>query len=282
MKYYQIKFTLTPRTDDFCDVLAALLADEGFETFVPTDEGMEAYVQQHVYDADALRGLVDGFPLPGVTLSYDVVEAEDRDWNEAWEAEGFEPIVVDTRLGIHDTLHALPHAVDYDIRINPRQAFGTGTHPTTRTLLTTLLDMDMAGRKVVDAGCGTGVLGILCRMKGARGVFAYDIDSWSVDNTLTNIALNDLPSEDFEVIEGDASTLADVHDVDLFIANIFREIIIADMPRFAATLAPKAQMLLSGFYDDDVAAVLECASAYGLSLRSKTICEGWTILVLER
>lgn len=286
MKYYQVNFRLTPYNEDFADVLTALAADLGFESFMPTDEGVIAYIQQRLYVEDTIGQLCSAFPLPGVTVEYTTEEAEDKNWNAEWEASGFEPIVIDSRLCVHDTLHNAPTDTDIDLCINPRQAFGSGTHPTTRTLLTTLLDLPLKGKKIVDAGCGTGVLGILCAMLGAKHVMAYDIDNWSVENTLDNLTLNHLGGMHtegcFEVREGDCSVLRGIGEVDLLIANIFREIILADLPAFIQTLQPHAQLLLSGFYDQDAPAIIEAAAHYGFRLVRQTMCEEWAVLLLER
>ena len=246
MKYYKVEFRVEPMSEEACDVLSALLAEAGFETFVPTDEGLTAYVQQSMYSEEAVRAITADFLMPDVSITFRCEEAPDEDWNETWEAEGFEPIVLDDLVCVHDTHHPAPARCEYDIIVNPRMAFGTGSHPTTQQILRQLCIMPLEGKRIIDAGCGTGVLGFLCSMRGASEVFAYDIDEWSVENTRINAELNGVSA--IIIKEGDASVLPQEGDYDLLIANINRNILLADMPRFAKALRADGQLLMSGFY----------------------------------
>ena len=280
MKYYQAKFKITPFDETACDVLTALLADIGFETFTPTEEGCMAYVRQSLFVADALTDLERDFLLPGYSIEHTVEEAPDEDWNQTWEEEGFAPIVIDDLVCVHDTRHRDVPTCRYDILINPRMAFGTGSHPTTRQILRQLCQTDLQGKRVVDAGCGTGVLGILCALRGAGHVFSYDIDSWSVENSGVNARLNGI--ENLEIREGDASVLPQTADYDLLIANINRNILLADLPRFSGALAPHARLLLSGFYEADIDSLVEKSKMFGFSLTRQTSEDGWAMLLLQR
>ncbi|MBQ0050286.1 MAG: 50S ribosomal protein L11 methyltransferase [Bacteroidales bacterium] len=285
MKYFELSFHLTPYSETAADVLSALLADAGCESFMPNEEEkvLLAYVQTNAYDEKAIEELLEFFPMTDVDIRFDKKEAEDRDWNEAWEEEGFEPIVVDDRLAVCDTKHERPDT-ELCILIHPRQAFGTGSHQTTRMLLTQLLEMPLEGRKVVDAGCGTGILGFLCLMRGAAALLAYDIDEWSVENTLLNASLNPtVEAGRMEVRLGDAAVLADTHDADLLIANINRNILVGEMPRYVAALksAPQTRLLLSGFYEQDIAFLLEHCAPFGLEVETKRTDGEWAMLVMR-
>lgn len=280
MKYYKVDFSIRPCQETACDVLMSLLADIGFESFLPTDEGLVGYVQQTLFDEPALQGVTEGFILPGFVIEYKVSEAPDEDWNLRWEQDGFSPIVLGTELCVHDTRHTDVPACRYDITINPRMAFGTGTHPTTQQVLHQLLDMELEGLRVIDAGCGTGVLGLLASMRGASEVLSYDIDNWSVENTRVNAGLNGIGNLD--VREGDASVLDEVRDFDLLVANINRNILLADLPRFVRALKPRAQMLLSGFYEADVPLLVEEAGTLGFCLLRQTVVEGWAMIVMVK
>lgn len=289
MKYYELTFQIEPQSEVAQDVLSALLADIGFETFMPMEDGtLKAYVQQDFYDEESLHGLLEAFPLPDTRIHYDIIEPEDKDWNETWEAEGFEPIHIDNRLVICDTHHDTTHD-DSNARrilIHPRQAFGTGSHQTTRMILAQLLDMQLEGLSIVDAGCGTGILGFLSLMQGAKHVVAYDIDEWSVQNTLDNAALNFGPhdiEERLEVRLGDASAIDGETGHDLLIANINRNILLGDFARFSsATRQQGAHILLSGFYKDDVPYLLDEAAKHGFTLEKQCCDEEWTMLLLKR
>lgn len=289
MKYYEITFALTPASETASDVLSALLADIGFETFVPTPEGqLQAYIQQPLYDEQSMQALLDYFPMPDVQIAWELAVPADENWNETWENEGFQPIYVDGQLVVCDPRHDVDESLER-ILIHPRQAFGTGSHQTTRMLLSTLMQMPLEGWHVVDAGCGTGILGFLCLKHGATRLFAYDIDEWSVRNTQDNAQLNELDDKNIEVVLGDASVLdkqaeATASDArfDLLIANINRNILLADLPRFASVMKPNARILLSGFYTTDVPQLVEAAARFGFRPTLQRQDEEWAMLCLER
>ena len=278
MKYFQIDFTLNPYNEDVCDVLSSTLADIGFETFVPTAQGITAYVQQNVFEEEYLKRAISDFVLPGYSITYNTMEAPDEDWNQTWEEEGFEPIVLDDMVCVHDTRHQAPPS-RYDIIINPRMAFGTGAHPTTQQILRYLTEADLQGKKVIDAGCGTGVLSILASMRGASHVFSYDIDEWSVENTRINAGLNG--TDNIEVQEGDANVLPQDGKYDLLIANINRNILLEDMEQFAKALKLHGRLLLSGFYETDVPMLIERARELGFVPEIQTTKDGWAMLMLQ-
>lgn len=279
MKYYEVDFSISPMNEAASDILAALLGEVGFETFSTTDNGLLGYIQQKDWNEEAVKDVVSTFPLPDHTITFCVAEAPDEDWNSAWE-ETFAPIRIEDLVCIHDMRYPTDEAVRYDIRITPRLAFGTGSHETTRMLLRALCQMDLQDKNVVDAGTGTGILGILCAMRGARSVFAYDIDEWSVRNAEENAALNDVASA-MQICEGDASVLENVRGKDLLIANINRNILLADMPSFVRTLNAGAKVLLSGFYRDDIPYLINKGKELGLELSQEWHDEEWAALLLE-
>ena len=282
MKYYEVNFTLSPLNSDACDLLAALAGEAGFETFEETEAGLTGYVQQQLFDPSQLDELLQSFPFPDVTVSYTVGEAEDRDWNEQWEQEGFDPIVVDNRLVIHDGRH-LPEqlsTVNYQlsIEIDARLAFGTGTHETTRMVCSTLLTLPLDGKRVLDCGCGTGILGIVAMKLGASACTAYDIDEWSVDNTRHNAVINQV---DITPLLGDATILNKVEgSFGLVMANINRNILLNDLPTFRSKMADDAQLILSGFYTADIPLLVDKAEECGLQLVSQLEENGWACLLL--
>lgn len=285
MKYFRLTFHLSPSTEMHNDVLSALLADIGFETFVTDEENnLQAYVQQALFDEQNMEQLITEFPLPDTTIEYVKDEPENKDWNETWEEEGFQPITIDERLVVCDTHHEITQPVNgCKILIHPRQAFGTGSHQTTRMLLNQLLDMPLESLSVIDAGCGTGILGFCCLKQGASHVLGYDIDEWSVENTLNNAALNfDKNDNRLQVKLGDSSVLEGEEPVDLLIANINRNILLGDMKRFSEALKPHGQLLLSGFYNTDAAILIKDAAQYGFKLKQERHDEEWTMLLLER
>ncbi len=287
MKYLELTFHITPYNEAAADVLAALLADAGCDTFEPSDSSLTAYILQDTYSEPAIRAAISNtlalFPAPvtvpedslpvtvpegspeGLSISFTTTPAPDENWNAAWEAEHhFEPIALPDGQLLH---------------IIPRQAFGSGEHATTRLMLTLLAQLaPLAGATVIDAGCGTGILGIAALKLGAARVFAYDIDEWSVRNAQDNFALNGLEAtitstalrscafggSPAEIVLGDARCLADAPQASILLANINRNILLGDLPAFTAHLQPGGHLLLSGFYEADIDALLAAAVPLGL------------------
>ena len=287
MRYFEVICKIRPFSDEVADVLSAMLAEIGFESFSQTEDGLTAYIQQSVWDEEKMLEVIQNFFLPEVKISYSLAEAPDEDWNQVWEEEGFQPVVLPLGEGqegglivVHDVKHADVPQVKYDILITPRLSFGTGSHQTTRLILRTLAQLDLKGKHIIDAGTGTGILSIMAIKRGAASVFAYDIDEWSVENTKDNLLLNHITTS-VSVLCGDSSVLEGQEKADLLIANINRNILLGDLPRFASSLKPKGQMILSGFYLQDIPALTEAASKLGFSLLQTESEEEWAMLLFE-
>ena len=263
MKYFEVTFTTTPCNETVNDVVSALAGEIGFESFVEWENGVQAYVQQSLFDEEALKDIVANFPLPDTQITYEIKEAEDKDWNEEWEKNFFQPIVVGDRCCIHSTFHKDTPKTEYEILINPQMAFGTGHHETTSSIICELLDADLQGKSVLDMGCGTSILAILASMRGANPVTAIDIDDWCVNNSRDNIELNDIHNITVEL--GDAALLEDREAFDVIIANINRNILLADMDRYVACMHPGSELFMSGFYVQDIPAIREKAESLGMT-----------------
>ena len=292
MKYYEVDFTMKPCTQDAQDILSALAGEAGFETFEETATGLKGYVQQALFDEDVLQQVLEGFPFENVALSYSIQEAEDKDWNEQWEQEGFEPISLPLppskrkgNLIIHDGRH-LPSDISHQssdimIEIDAHLAFGTGTHETTRMICSTLLEMELAGTRVLDCGCGTGILGICALKVGAASVVCYDIDEWSADNTRHNAVINHV-DDHLTALCGDANVLSGFSaEFNVVLANINRNILLNDMERFRSVMTPHAQLVLSGFYKNDCALLESKAQSLGLSLKATRTDGDWACLLFS-
>ncbi len=282
MKYIELDFDLAPYDEAYADVLAAMLAEAGCDSFEYTERGLKAYVKQEDYDEDGVRTVVGDFPVDGVRISYEVSEPEQKNWNEEWERSGFEPIVIDGLCTIHASYHEGLPRLKYDILINPRMAFGSGTHETTSQLVELLLTSELKGRRVLDMGCGTCILGIAMMMAGARECVAIDIDEDSVENAVSNCALNGI--DNVEVLHGDASLLAEYKadkGFDVIVANIHKNIIVNDMASYVETLHNGGMLLLSGFYTEDVPTVRQCAEELGLRLVHTRSKNNWAVMQLQ-
>ena len=308
MRYFEVSCRLRPFSETAADLLSAALAGIGFESFSPAEDGLTAYIRQGAWSEAAMQETIRDFFLPGVGISYVCREAPDEDWNQVWEEEGFQPVIIpDTSSGealivVHDVKHTSVPPAKYDIVITPRMAFGTGSHETTRLILRALAALDLGGRRVIDAGTGTGILAVMAVRRGARSVFAYDIDEWSVENAKDNLLLNgiqtlsDSPLKEEKqkaspsaggmggavtVLCGDSSVLEGCEKADLLIANINLGILLQDLPRFASSLKPEGRMILSGFYLADVPALTQATVQQGFSLLKEESEGEWAMLLFE-
>lgn len=262
MKYLEVTFTTHPCNETVNDVVSALAGDIGFESFVECEGGIQAYIQQALFNKEVLDEMISEFPIPNAKVEYTVKEAEDKNWNEEWEKNFFQPIVIGDRCVIHSTFHHDVPKAEYDIVINPQMAFGTGHHETTSLIIEELLDSELKDKSLLDMGCGTSILAILARMRGARPCTAIDIDEWCVRNSIENIELNGV--NEIAVSQGDASSLVGKGPFDVIIANINRNILLNDMRHYIACMHPGAELYMSGFYIDDIHAIREEAEKNGL------------------
>lgn len=276
MKYIEVSFTMDD-TSLWRDMLVDTLGNEGpYESFVETKDGLQAYVQEPKYDPLWLAATVQAFPVP---LRYKVAEMEDKDWNEEWE-RGHQAVLVEYDGGtvwVRAPFHPHRDDVSYELIIEPKMSFGTAHHPTTYMMLSYVAELDVIGKRVLDMGCGTAVLGILAKMRGAAYVEGVDIDEWAFNNARENAASNGV---ELTLKLGNATTLQGNFDV--IIANINRNILLNDMERYAAVLNPGGTLLLSGFYEADEGALVAKAKGLGMSLASKKIRDGWAALQLRR
>ena len=303
MKYFEVEFTILPFSTDAADLLAAIAGEAGFETFEETSTGLMGYIQQDLLDVGILQASLSDFPFEGTSISYDIRPAEDRDWNEQWEQEGFEPIVVEGDswseecgvwseecpvIVIHDGRH-LPEIMPtgaIPIEIDAKLAFGTGTHETTRMICSELISLltphsPLPETRVLDCGTGTGILSICALKLGATEAIGYDIDEWSVDNARHNAVINQVDNR-FTSLQGDASILNKVEgNFNLVLANINRNILLADMESFRGKMAPGACLILSGFYTEDSKMLIEKAKTLGLKLTKQKEDQNWACLVFS-
>ena len=287
MKYLVAKFKIATSEDllQVCkDLLADSAAEAGFESFEETQEGLEAYVQKELFDKDALDASIADFPIEGTDISYTIEDSEDKDWNEEWEEQGFDPICVDDQVLIYDAKHPELHPTTspdhIEIGIEAKLAFGTGNHETTRMIVSTLLNMNLYKMRVLDCGCGTGILGLVASKLGANEVVGYDIDEWSVENAKHNAQLNGV--DNLEVYFGNASVINHISGVfDVVLANINRNILLEDMKSFRGVLNEGGYMILSGFYEEDIPVLLEKAKEFGLYESGRRTDNNWACLVLK-
>ena len=278
--YVEVRVDATPCDETTTDIIASLLCDIGYESFVPDATGTTAYIKKELFDKGSLDEAVASFPLPGFTFDVTTQDIEGKDWNAEWERNYFSPIVVDDMCVIHSSFHTDIPKCAYDIVIDPKMAFGTGHHSTTSLIINHLLHSELSGLSVIDMGTGTGILAILAAMKGAAPVYAIEIDPFAYANAVENVKLNN--HSEISVILGDASALSSIPQANIFIANINRNIILNDMAEYAAAMKDGATLLLSGFYEEDVEMLTQHARQYHLECRSVSSRERWACIELQK
>ena len=289
MKYLVATFNIEAEADLLeasRDLLADGAAQAGFETFEETEQGMDAYVQKELFDRETLDAYIAAFPISDAHITYSIQDAEDKDWNQEWEEQGFEPIYVADQVVIYDAKHPelYPDTSNrpdiIEIGIEAKLAFGTGNHETTRMIISQLLQMPIKTKRVLDCGTGTGILGLTASKLGAKEVVGYDIDEWSVENAKHNALLNGV--DNMEVLFGNSSVLNHISGVfDVVMANINRNILLDDMRLFRSVMNTDATLILSGFYEEDVPVLLEKANELGLHETARHTDNNWSCLVLK-
>lgn len=289
MKYLVATFKIET-ADDLKQAARELLADSaaeaGFESFEDTEEGLEGYVQKELFDREMLDQAIADFPLEGAQITYEVKDAEDKDWNQEWEDQGFDPIYVGNQVAIYDAKHPelYPDTTNrpdiIEIGIEAKLAFGTGNHETTRMIITQLLQMPIKTKRVLDCGTGTGILALTASKLGAKECVGYDIDEWSVENAKHNAVLNGV--DNMEVLFGNSQVINHISGMfDIVLANINRNILLDDMRTFRSVMNTGASLILSGFYEEDIPVLLEKAEELGLHETARHTDNNWACLVLE-
>lgn len=269
MNYIEYTFTITPM-GVASEILVAELAEVGFESFVDTETGLQAYIQAPLWHTDLLND-IQILNSDEFQISYSYQTIEQVNWNEEWEKH-FEPISIDEACTVRATFHPAANT-PYEIIIDPKMSFGTGHHETTYMMLQFLLKEELKGKKVLDMGCGTSVLAIMAAKRGATEILAIDVDEWCVENSIENVQRNSC--EHIKVQLGDATSLAEEKDFDLIIANINRNILLADLPLYVPALKAGGTLLLSGFYKEDMPLIVAKAEEYGLQYVENLECNQW-------
>ncbi len=286
MKYFSFRFLFdcsAEKLQPAKDLLADMSAECGFESFEDSENGFVGFAQQPLVDEEALNQLLADFPIPDVKIAYQKEAVEDQNWNQEWERQGFEPINIDDKIIVFDAKHGIidQPAGCIVIGIDAVQAFGTGTHHTTQMMVRALSAIDLNHQSVLDCGSGTGILGLAASKLGAERVVGFDIDEWSVNNARHNAQLNGV--DNLSVLHGDASVISHISGLfGVVVANINRNILLADMPCYVDAMGGKAHLVVSGFYQEDIPMLLEKAQTLGLREIRRFNQENWACLILQR
>ncbi|HIU38775.1 MAG TPA: 50S ribosomal protein L11 methyltransferase [Candidatus Limisoma intestinavium] len=277
--YYLVRINLNPCVEEECDIVAALLADVGFESFVPDEKGVSAYIRKELFDKPATSSALAAYPFNGELQMEEAELIQGQDWNSEWEKHYFQPIVVGDRCVVHSSFHKEYPKAEYEIVVDPRMAFGTGHHETTSLMLERLLSYPLEECKLLDMGTGTGILAILAAMRGAVHVVGVEIDEPAYLNAVDNAGINGV---DLDLRLGGVETVTECAYFDYVLANINRNIIIADIDKYARSLRQGGIMTLSGFYVEDIPFVEEAGKKCGLAPVAFFEKRRWACLCLEK
>ena len=274
MDYIQVSITCL---EEYREILIAELAAVGFDSFLETDSGLEAYVPQDLFARASFNEVIATYREPAALTVVEGIVPK-VNWNEEWE-KNYDPIEVDKLVYVRASFHAPQPGFRYEIVINPKMSFGTGHHATTFQLLSMQGKIDHQGKRVLDVGSGTGILAIMAHLLGAKQVEAFDIDSWCVDNGNENFDLNGLSTR------MGLGTIREVNPqgpCELILANINKNVLLDELAIYSGLLTSQGLLLLSGFYSEDIEDLVQAASAQGLTLTMQTTKDNWAALCLQK
>lgn len=263
---------------DYVEVLLAELSQIGYESFVYTDSGANAYIPENLFRKEEINELQEKYSNL-FSFEYCWQKILPQNWNEVWEAS-YEPIFIQETCVIKSDFHQIDKKYPYEIIINPKMSFGTGHHETTKMMIEHQLEIDHQAKSVLDVGCGTGVLSLMAELLGAHKIIAFDIDEWAVTNTLENILVNN--SKRIQVSQNTIKSITLEDNFDIILANINRNVLLTEIPWYAKLLKTGALLVISGFYESDRDAILEIAKEAFLNLEKQKVDNQWTALVLKK
>lgn len=284
MNYIEVQLTLSP---DYADILTAELAELGFESFVETDEGLNAYITEDAFLPDAVDELVARYASQ-TPITYLTQTLEKKNWNAEWE-QNYEPIEVRTESGtsagqsvrVRASFHEPDPSFTYDLLINPKMSFGTGHHETTHMMMQHQLGLDHVGTSVLDVGSGTGILAILAIKLGAADALAFDIEEWAVENAIENAALNGC-ADQVRVFQGTIAGVEANERFEIILANINRNVLLAEIPTYVAHLKLAGHLMVSGFYEFDAPDIVAKAAEAGLTVQTQLTRNGWASILFRQ
>lgn len=271
MNYYELLFTTITTEDYQQDLLINALGEIGFDTFEELEFGFKAYIPTDDFDEQQLKEQL--LPYQDMfTFSYEITLIPQKNWNEVWESN-FEPIEIGDKIYVRATFHPAKPEFPYEIVIDPKMAFGTGHHQTTSMMLELILENDFAGKKVLDMGCGTGILAIMASKLNAAEITAIDYDPVCYDSTIENSTLNHITN--IIPLCGSKEVIPD-EEYDTILANINRNILLDQMERYAEVLKPGGEIYFSGFYESpDLEIITDEARKHGLKYITHKKTNDW-------
>lgn len=275
MIYKEVTFHITPYSEDIADALIYDMGSIGYDGFCNTDDGFIAYIPAPDFKETAISEMeLLRFFSVNHHFTWTCSEIAEQNWNKTWE-DNFTPILVKDRILVRAGFHPTISHIEYEIIIEPKMSFGSGHHATTAMMLETILDFTdrIKEKRILDMGCGTGILSIMASKAGAAHITGIDIDEWAYNNALENIRANHIRNISVKI--GDAGLLESEENFDFILANINRNILLNDMHHYVARLASKGWLMMSGFYSEDLPLIRKEADKQGLSYHNHKINDNW-------
>ena len=270
MEYTSVKFNCEPYFEGAHDILTAWLSELPFESFESEEEVLTAYIPTESFNIESLTEQISNIEAFAVRFSFEAIP--EQNWNKVWEENYFKPIVIAGKCLVRGSFHEVHETAEHEIVIDPKMAFGSGHHATTKMMLEFVLELDLTHKSVLDMGCGTGILAILAAKRGVQNVDAIDFDPWSFENTQENAVSNGTPW--VNAILGGAEAIPEKR-YDVILANINRNVLLADMEHYVKALANNGFLVLSGFYENDSELIIAKAKALGLHEVSRKLNDDW-------
>lgn len=271
--YIELSLQIEP---DFSEILMAELSELGFDSFVETDEGLEAYIKEELFNDLDIKRMLETY-AERTPISYAFKKIVKQNWNEEWE-RNFQPISIGNDIYVRADFHEAQPDFKYEIIITPKMSFGTGHHETTSMVMEHQLTIPHQDKKVLDVGTGTGILAVLASKLGATQISAFDIDEWSVENTIENVALNN--ANHIEVRLGTIEN-EPMEKYDIVLANINRNILLQQIPAYITFMKAGASLVVSGFYEADIADIQAIAESAGLKKVAQLSKNQWASVVFN-
>lgn len=276
MNYITVTFFVSP---EFTDILIAELSEIGFDIFLENETGFQASIEKNLYSKDAIEEIISRYKEFISPLSYTEEEVEKKNWNEEWE-KNYDPIIVSDACIVKASFHQIEKKYPYEIIVNPKMSFGTGHHETTFLMLQKQLTIDHTDKKVMDLGCGTGILAIMANKLGAKEIVVCDIDEWCVENSSENFGLNNC--DNIKIFLGTVENIPDHGPQDIILANINRNVLLEEIPQYGALLKNNGYLLLSGFYERDIEDIKRLASKNQLKYQNHETKKDWAVVLFQK
>lgn len=277
MEYIELTCKIEPLNPG-CDILIAELGEIGYESFVETEEGIQAYIQSSLFSEEALKNISIIKDIDNFKTEYSFKTIADTNWNAVWESN-FEPVIIDDKCLIRAPFHIIEKKYELEIVIEPKMSFGTAHHETTYLMLQYLFELDLKNKKLLDMGCGTSILAIAAAKLGSNDIDAIDNDEWAYNNSIENVEKND--TKQIKVYLGDANLL-EKDKYEIILANINRNILLNDIQTYAKCLENKAFLLMSGFYTEDLEVIKECCAKNNIGFISNKVKNNWVSALFQK